>query len=144
MLADMKKLADSQSLAPVNAVAGVTAPNLHCGSQLGQAFPFHAPKEFEKLMGKTINPPLAPRFYGSPPMPQLAISNRTPLHLPVHDAWVRLSYGWEVFINTTQSVHARDFYSDSTSCAMDALNLAVGRVRVSRYMPRVCLCTFVS
>ena len=93
----------------------------------GGAFPLEALKEFEHLMGG------ADRF---PVVVSVHHCKRQLLQAYMHDHHEHkacgldfmASNGLRPYENTTKALAARDYYQDESSCALDALNLAVGRV----------------
>ena len=98
------------------------------GSGRGMGIAFDAPKVFERLLGKNLAPAPKPTFYGSPPAKQLVMSERTPESFEMHLSWVKPSQKMVPFINTTQSLPGHEYFTDDASCAMDAINLALGKV----------------
>lgn len=66
-------------------------------------------------------------------VPQYVIPvNGTSRPFEMHPKMVRWFGNHQAFYNTTESLRPKDYYTDTTSCAMDAFNLAVGKKLLTR------------
>ena len=92
-------------------------------------------------MGKNLAPVPKPTFYGQPPVPQLVFSGRTPAGAHLSEKWFRPTGNSVPLSNTMYSLAPRNYYHDAASCAIDAVNLALGRVCTphTSILDEVCL-----
>ena len=131
--------------APLIRPVPVVSRNIGTGNR-GSGFAFAPPKEFERLLGSNLAPDAKPVFYGMPTVLQLVASDRTPDGVSFHEKWLQAPPHCVPFCNTTMSLPPRLYYHDGYSCAMDALNLLVGKVRGHSSVltfflpPSICIC----